>query len=324
MNNKEKKFVLVLLLIGIIIVLLEQLYLYKANSNEYMSQIEYYSKIVGTSDVNGEGITIAINDGSDLVHQEDLIILIDELKNSGAEAISINDQRITYSSYLYCDGGVILIDGQKIGNPFFIKAIGNSSTMYSSMTRNKGYIATLIKDGLQVNVQKVDSLIINKTGKNRIKNSSFDKLSNLSQLNLLKRISGATDIIGSGVEIKISITNNSDISALNLLQLINDLNSANVDAISINGNRIVANTDIMDINKEYIIINSIPIASPYIIKVIGNVKDINQVVNYTNSALNKIKANGKNVTMENKLIIKIDKYNHQRAKDKLDLQYITN
>ena len=85
--------------------------------------------------------------------------------------------------------------------------------MYSSMTRNKGYIATLIKDGLQVNVQKVDNLIINKTGKNRIKNSSFDKLSNLSQLNLLKRISGATDIIGSGVEIKISITNNSDISA---------------------------------------------------------------------------------------------------------------
>ena len=66
--------------------------------------------LMGITDVTGEGIIIKILDGKDLIHQEDLIILLDELKNAGSQAISVNDIRITNQSYLYCDGSVILID----------------------------------------------------------------------------------------------------------------------------------------------------------------------------------------------------------------------
>ena len=59
--------------------------------------------LMGITDVKGEGIIIHVLDGNDLIHQEDLIIIIDELKNAGSQAISINEQRITNSTYLYCD-----------------------------------------------------------------------------------------------------------------------------------------------------------------------------------------------------------------------------
>src|SRR5574344_1123183 len=304
MKDKEKKFIFVLIIVAVVIIILEQFYMYKANSTEYLSQIEYYSKAIGTSDAKGQGIIININDGSDLIHQEDLIIILDELKNAGAEALSINDQRITYNSYLYCDGGVILIDGQKIGNPFTIKAIGNAETLYSSMSRNKGYISTLTNDGIKIEISKVNLIEIEKSNSNITNEINSNNLTNLSKLNLLKKLSGGNAILGSGAEIVIDTSKTSDITALSLLQIINDLNSANVDAISINDNRIVTTSDLMDINKEYIIINSIPISSPYKIKVIGDYNEILKVLNYTNSMFNKLKNNGKNITVSKNNFIK--------------------
>ena len=137
-------------------------------------EIEENEKLMGATDVKGEGITINILDGNDLIHQEDLIILIDELKNSGSQAISINDQRIINSTYIFCDGSVILIDGVKIGNPFTIKAIGNSETIYGALTRNKGYVETLEKAGIDIKIEKNDEITILKTNKDISSNYSVD------------------------------------------------------------------------------------------------------------------------------------------------------
>ena len=110
--------------------------------------------LLGFYDVKGSGIVIDITDGNDLIHQEDIIILLDELKNAGAEAISVNDIRITSKSYLYCDGSVILLDGHKIGNPFCIKAIGASEVLYCALNRNKGYLNTLKNDGISIELSR--------------------------------------------------------------------------------------------------------------------------------------------------------------------------
>ena len=132
----------------------------KINLNKEISNNEI---LMGITNVTGEGIIINILDGSDLIHQEDLIILLDELKNAGSQAISINDIRITNQSYLYCDGSVILLDGEKIGNPFTIKAIGNIDTIYGALTRNKGYMSILEKDGLKITIEKNENIEISKT-----------------------------------------------------------------------------------------------------------------------------------------------------------------
>lgn len=283
-------------------------------------EIAENEKLMGITDVKGEGITINILDGKDLIHQEDLIILIDELKNSGSQAISINDQRIINSTYIYCDGSVILIDGVKIGNPFTIKAIGNSETIYGALTRNKGYVETLEKAGIEIKIEKSDEIAIAKTNKNITSEYSLDS-NKIERLYSSNKIVGKSSVIGKGLEIIIEETE-SKLTALSFLQIVNDLNSAGAKAISINGQRITNMTDMMDISGTYILINSNPIKAPYIIDVIGNQEKIENTLNYNNSYITKIKSKGNNVDIYRIKNIKIDEYVQKRDQNKMLSDYL--
>lgn len=256
-----------------------------------------------------------------MIHQEDIIILLNELKNAGAEAISVNGQRIIASTYIYCDGSVILIDGVKIGNPFTIKAIGDSETIYGALTRNKGYINILTDDGIKIDVEKSNNILINKTNKNILEN--YQNTNNTAKKVLISnKIIGKSDVMGSGLEIVIDTSETKDITAINLLQIINDLRVSKAEAISINDQRIVNMTDIMDINKEYILVDSICVSSPYIIKVIGNKNELMQTINLENSAISKLESTGRNVSILSKNNINIHKYTVTKGQSKFLLDYI--
>ncbi len=283
-------------------------------------EIDENEKLMGITDVTGEGITINILDGKDLIHQEDMIILIDELKNSGSQAISINEKRITNSTYLYCDGTVILIDGVKIGNPFSIKAIGDKETIYGALTRNKGYLETLKKDGIEINVEKSDNIKISKTNKENLLNYDTNK-SNIGKLYLSNQLIGKSAAIGKGIEILIE-ENSTKLSALSFLQIVNDLNSAGAEAISINGQRVTTMTDMMDISNTYVLINSIPIKGPFIIDVIGNQDKIEEVLNYNNSYITKIRNKGNNIYLQRINCIKIEKYIQKKDQNKMLINYL--
>lgn len=320
MKTKEKRNILILLIISILIIIAENVYI-NFNTPNIEEQISSKEVLLGTTNVHGEGIIININDGNDLIHQEDIVILLDELKNAGAEAISVNEQRIVSNTYVYCDGSVILIDGVKIGNPFVIKAIGDSQTIYGAITRNKGYVATLIKDGIQVDVQKSEDLEISKTNKTIMQNVVNERNS-VKKLKKIDKLIGNLSVSGSGVEITIDTSKTSDITAITLLQLINDLNSAGAEAISINDNRIVNMTDLMDINKEYILVDSNCVSSPYVIKAIGNISKLRETMNLENSTISKLRRSGKNIEEKYKTYLKIDEYTVSRGQNKLLQKYI--
>lgn len=320
MKTKEKRNILILLIISILIIIAENVYI-NFNTPNIEEQISSKEVLLGTTDVHGEGIIININDGNDLIHQEDIVILLDELKNTGAEAISVNEQRIVSNTYVYCDGSVILIDGVKIGNPFVIKAIGDSQTIYGAIIRNKGYVATLTKDGIQVDVQKSEDVEISKTNKT-IMQDVVNERNSVKKLKKIDKLIGNLSVSGSGVEITIDTSKTSDITAITLLQLINDLNSAGAEAISINDNRIVNMTDLMDINKEYILVDSNCVSSPYVIKAIGNISKLRETMNLENSTISKLRRNGKNIEEKYKTYLKIDEYTVSRGQNKLLQKYI--
>ena len=320
MKTKEKRNILILLIISILIIIAENIYI-NFNTPNIEEQIASKEVLLGTTDVHGEGIVININDGNDLIHQEDIVILLDELKNAGAEAISVNEQRIISNTYVYCDGSVILIDGVKIGNPFVIKAIGDSETIYGAITRNKGYVATLTKDGIQVDVQKNENVEISKTNKTIMQNITNEPNS-VKKLKKIDKLIGNLSVSGSGVEITIDTSKTSDITAITLLQLINDLNSAGAEAISINDNRIVNMTDLMDINKEYILVDSNCVSSPYVIKAIGNISKLRTTMNLENSTISKLRRSGKNIEEKYKAYLKIDEYTVSRGQNKLLQKYV--
>lgn len=77
--------------------------------------------ITGTREVKGQGIKVTLNDISTdfdvssedenyferelrLIHYSDMIQIFNDLRNAGAEAISINGLRVTDRTEVYCNG----------------------------------------------------------------------------------------------------------------------------------------------------------------------------------------------------------------------------
>ena len=129
---------------------------------------------LGLTEVTGTGVKIELNDGnataitnpfisiSDLlVHDGDLINVVNELFNSGAEAVSINGQRIVSTTAIECDGNVIKVNGTKIGAPFEITAIGYPEQL-AGIGRPGGTIELLESRGVIVTLNKQNSVTIPK------------------------------------------------------------------------------------------------------------------------------------------------------------------
>lgn len=130
-------------------------------------EIKQGNKILGLSEVTGNGLIITINDNQDIslnswfadpnllvVHDADLISVVNELKNAGAEAISINEQRLVTTSAIECDGNIIKVNGEKIGAPFTIKAIGLPEVLIN-VDRFGGYLDNLRETRyLKVSIEK--------------------------------------------------------------------------------------------------------------------------------------------------------------------------
>ena len=129
--------------------------------------------ILGKTDVEGEGITITLrdssNDDGDLltITTDNLNTIINELKMAGAEAISVNEERIINMSDIapINDKSLILINGQRVISPYVIKAIGDSTYLESTLVGKGGSIDELEKLGYDVAVEKSDKITINKYNK---------------------------------------------------------------------------------------------------------------------------------------------------------------
>ena len=130
--------------------------------------------LLGLTHVVGQGIVIEIADGDNpilaidnpsdlLVHNDDLMSLVNELNNAGAEAIEINGQRIVNNSSITCEGNIIKVNGEKIGSPFTIKAIGSQALLYGSITRSGSYLDLMKNRGVNVkSVSQKDKVHISK------------------------------------------------------------------------------------------------------------------------------------------------------------------
>ena len=100
-----------------------------------------------------------------IVHDIDILSVINELKNAGAEAISINDQRVVTTSAILCDGNVVRINKEKVGVPFVIKAIGLPESL-AALERPGGYLEYLRRYDIEASLEKSNDITIPKyTGK---------------------------------------------------------------------------------------------------------------------------------------------------------------
>ena len=121
---------------------------------EAKNQINEGKKIIGLTEVTGSGVIITVADGDiDLVHDSDILKIVNELKNAGAEAISINGQRVILTTSIICGGNIINMNGERIGSPFEIKAIGSPEAL-ANLSRTGGWLSILKERGVKVSEPK--------------------------------------------------------------------------------------------------------------------------------------------------------------------------
>lgn len=149
---------------------------------EMEQELKSMNSLLGLTDLTGEGIiiTVADNDNAsikdgdllkdELVHNTDIIELVNELKNTGAEAISVNGQRVVSTTAIDCVGAVITVNGVKINSPFTISAIGNRERL-NGITRPGSYIEFMEEDGIVIEVKKSSEVTIPKY--NKVMNAKY-------------------------------------------------------------------------------------------------------------------------------------------------------
>lgn len=124
-------------------------------------------KTFGLTDVIGNGIIITLTDNESRTYQSDhLLDLVNELRAAGAEAISINNERIVnLTDIADISNGQIVVNKNRISSPFTIKAIGDKTYLKSAITIKNGYLDLKEKEGYTISIQEKNNIKINKYSK---------------------------------------------------------------------------------------------------------------------------------------------------------------
>lgn len=137
-----------------------------------LDDIESNKLFSGFNSMKGPGIEIIMYDNmdsdiigsdvnDDIIHDIDILNILNDLRVAGAELISVNDQRVVSTTEIKCGGPIIKINGRSLGTPFIIRAIGNQEQMMAAVSA-PGTYGDILKNvyKLQFEAELKDDIII--------------------------------------------------------------------------------------------------------------------------------------------------------------------
>lgn len=153
----------------------------KQSSNLLDDEYQTSKELLGLTDVEGEGVIVTLEDTDNATYtSENLRNLMNELKYAGAEAISINDNRIINLTDIVTlnDSFIVMYNGSvRISSPFVVKAIGDKATLLSTLnTKNSGFVALMESTGLKIKVEDSSKIVINKYTKGNIETKYMEEV----------------------------------------------------------------------------------------------------------------------------------------------------
>lgn len=117
-------------------------------------QLAADSVLSGATAVTGPGLRLELSDApvdglevdpNKRVQDVDLQIIVNGLWAAGAEAIAVNEQRLTATTAIRTAGSAILVDLSPLIGPYVVTAIGDSAAMQTRLARTSAgqHLATL-------------------------------------------------------------------------------------------------------------------------------------------------------------------------------------
>lgn len=144
-----------------------------STTKSILTQLDNMRLLTGAVDVVGQGVTIYLtpdstlfsNNVTNVLTDKHLVYLVNELRFAGAEAISINDIRITSRTGIRTAGNYILIDDAQVSptSRITINAIGDKNLMYSALDFPE--VFTDFQGICTVKYEKEDSITVKKYNK---------------------------------------------------------------------------------------------------------------------------------------------------------------
>lgn len=108
--------------------------------------------LAALTELEGPGVLITLRDSSKpvqgfgadaAIHDYDVLRVVNELWNAGAEAIAVNGHRVSAGTSFRCVGSTILVNDVRIASPVQIRAIGDSQTITGAMNLPGGVLDEL-------------------------------------------------------------------------------------------------------------------------------------------------------------------------------------
>lgn len=135
----------------------------------YLLELERAREAAGLSAVEGPGVEVVLGDGTDLasgadpndylIHDSDLVAVVNALLNGGAEAVDINGQRVIATTPIRCAGTTVLVNATRLGSPYTIRAIGDPEALEEAVMEDA--VASMLftqyktQFGLQASLDRV-------------------------------------------------------------------------------------------------------------------------------------------------------------------------
>lgn len=135
------------------------------------------------------------------------------------------------------------------------------------------------------------------------------------ELDQARILAGIEDVEGPGITVIVDDLKFSEkvnyplISYSMLLELLNELNAAGAEAVSINDQRIISTSEVRQVGGIHININTVSYAPPFVFKAIGDPKTLEAALRLREGIVERIETSGVAITITQEQLIKIPKYN---------------
>ncbi|MDD2573456.1 MAG: DUF881 domain-containing protein [Bacillota bacterium] len=123
--------------------------------------------LAGLTDTGGPGVVVTLAEVQPdqefnvfYIHYDKLLKVLNELNAAGAEAVSINEQRVIATTEIRLAGSHININYQRFAPPFVFKAIGDPQTLEAALKLKGGIVEELEYYGISVSIKKEQDVFV--------------------------------------------------------------------------------------------------------------------------------------------------------------------
>lgn len=131
----------------------------QGNLEGMVAELNRLKVMNGMVEVSGPGVEVLISGG---VTALDLQDLVNEARNAGAEALSLNGYRLVARSVVVASNGTVRLEENRLSPPYRLQAIGHPETLEKALNRKGGLLALLQYSypSATITVTKRDNMVL--------------------------------------------------------------------------------------------------------------------------------------------------------------------